>query len=100
MLTALLILPLPINSDKVSVSFWIKTSQTSIAMITELSQYSNNKNAFYIALREYFSVTTPQKIIDSNIKSNGNWMHYVFTANKETGKMEIFENKISIRVYT
>ena len=39
-----------INSYKVSISFWIKTSQTGIAVLQEISSNSDNKNAFATAI--------------------------------------------------
>ena len=39
-----------INSDKVSISFWIKTTQTTTGVLAELSSNSDNTNAFYVAL--------------------------------------------------
>lgn len=41
-----------INSDKISVSFWVKTSQTALAMITELSVNAASNNAFYADINE------------------------------------------------
>ena len=44
----------PINtSDKVSISFWMKTSQTATAIITELSTNTNNNNAFSNIIPRY-----------------------------------------------
>ena len=39
-----------IGTDKVSISFWMKTSQTVIAVLQELSSNSDNKNAFATAI--------------------------------------------------
>lgn len=39
-----------IGTDKVSISFWMKTSQTGIAVLQEISSNSDNKNAFAIAI--------------------------------------------------
>ena len=39
-----------IGTDKVSISFWMKTSQTGIAVLQELSLNSDNKNAFATAI--------------------------------------------------
>ena len=35
-----------LGTDKVSISFWIKTSQTAVAIVLELSNNYNNFNAF------------------------------------------------------
>ena len=37
---------LPVNSDKVTIAFWMKTTQTSVGIIVELSQNTNTNNAF------------------------------------------------------
>ena len=39
-----------IGTDKISISFWMKTSQTGIAVLQELSSNSDNKNAFATAI--------------------------------------------------
>ena len=39
-----------IGADKVSISLWLKTSQTGIAVLQELSSNSDNKNAFATAI--------------------------------------------------
>ncbi|MCZ2084795.1 MAG: LamG domain-containing protein [Flavobacteriales bacterium] len=41
---------LPINSDKVTIAFWMKTTQTAVSVLTELSLNSDNKNAFVTAI--------------------------------------------------
>ena len=55
-----------INSDKVSISFWIKTNQTGIAILQELSLNSDNKNAFATAI----NVESPNKISMQNKKAS------------------------------
>ena len=73
-----------IGADKVSISFWIKTSQTATAIIAELSTNTNNNNAFYNAISDL----TPNKIAvgdhtsaynigDSAININDNNWHHV-----------------------
>lgn len=88
-----------INGDKLSVSFWMKTTQTSIAAVTELSNNANNKNAFLSLVNEIDAesggvgrlmtsitqpgteITTPGPIWNTsftNIDINdGNWRHFV-----------------------
>ncbi len=39
-----------IGSDKISISYWQKTSNNAVSFISELSAVSDNKNAFYLAL--------------------------------------------------
>lgn len=43
---------LPLNSDKVSISFWIKTSQTSTGIVAEMSENFNVNNAFGLLLND------------------------------------------------
>ena len=75
-----------IGTDKVSISFWIKTNQTAVAIIAELSTNTNNNNAFYNAISDL----TPNKIAvgdhtsgssynigDSAININDNNWHHV-----------------------
>ena len=73
-----------IGTDKVSISFWIKTSQTATAIIAELSTNTNNNNAFYNVISDL----TPNKIAvgdhtsaynigDSAININDNNWHHV-----------------------
>ena len=41
-----------IGTDKVSISFWMKTSQTATSIIAELSTNTNNNNAFYVVIND------------------------------------------------
>ena len=41
-----------IGTDKVSISFWMKTTQTATAIIAELSTNTNNNDAFYNAIND------------------------------------------------
>lgn len=94
---------LPINSDKVTVAFWMKTSQTTLGMITELSTHASSNNAFYATLNE---TATGISSIDSasngiNAKSaafainNGNWHHVVVVIDRNqsaTNTIKIYIN--------
>lgn len=79
-----------IGTDKVSISFWIKTSQTATAIITELSTNTNNNNAFYNALNDLLANrisigdhTSGYNIGDSAININdNNWHHVVMMINR------------------
>ena len=79
-----------IGTDKVSISFWIKTSQTATGIIAELSTNTNNNNAFYNALNDLLANrisigdhTSGYNIGDSAININNNtWRHIVLTIDR------------------
>ena len=79
-----------IGTDKVSISFWIKTSQTATGIIAELSTNTNNNNAFYNALNDLLANrisigdhTSGYNIGDSAININdNNWHHVVMMINR------------------
>lgn len=89
-----------INSDKVSISFWIKTTQTGSGILAELSSNYNNNNAFLAA------VTNKAEIADhtsggsnynygassSNINT-GSWCHVVMIIDRSLGSSQ---NKIYV----
>ena len=58
-----------LGTDKVSISFWMKTSQTVVSIITELSTNSNNFNSFYGAINN----AIPNRVdVYDNISSSSN----------------------------
>ena len=74
-----------INSDKVSISFWIKTSQTATAAVIELGTNTNSNNSFISSIND--SLANRVSITDHislynignsaiNINDN-NWHHVV-----------------------
>ena len=76
---------LPINSDKVTIAFWMKTTQTAVAIITELSPNTNTNNAFMAVLNNvtnsgklgfYDRVTNYNNKEITNVNNN-TWMHVV-----------------------
>ena len=79
-----------IGTDKVSVSFWMKTSQTATSIVAELSTNTNNNNAFYIALSDILpnrialgDHISGYNIGDSAININdNNWHHVVLMINR------------------
>ena len=94
-----------LNSDKVSISFWMKTSQTQQSILIELSSNSDNTNAFYL---------TPNNGIQTGLglrNRNGSnysfftspwalnaWNHVVCIidrANPITSECKIYVNNIS-----
>ena len=93
---------LNINSDKVSISFWIKTSQTAIAAVLELSSIMNNFNAFGVfinnALANRIDIAGNQSglnIVSSATNINNNtWRHIVLTIDRSLAGNQ--ENKIYV----
>ena len=105
-----------INGDKLSVSFWMKTTQTSKAAVTELSNNANNKNAFLSLVNEIDAesggvgrlmtsitqpgtdITQPGPIFNTsftNIDINdGNWRHFVLLLDR--GVQSLLEASIYI----
>lgn len=93
-----------INGDKVSVSFWMKTTQTSWGAIADLGNNiwtvpNNSLNSFLICQNENTnpayggvgklqvvhsqSPASPRNITYTNININdGNWRHFVVTINR------------------
>ena len=80
-----------VGTDKVSVSFWMKTSQTATAAILELSNNFNNNNAFGSFINDLFAnkITisdhnpSGHNIVDSAININDNvWRHIVITIDR------------------
>ena len=90
-----------IGADKVSISFWIKTSQTVAAIIAELSTNTNNNNAFYNALNDLLpnrialgDHISGYNIGDSAININdNNWHHVVLIIDRSLGTSQ---NKIYV----
>ena len=87
---------LPLNSDKVCVKFWLKTRQTSVGLVTELSESLNTSgnNGFWIILNntsanklEFLdrnnSVSNSNNIVRPNPNINsGVWQHIVITSDR------------------
>ena len=75
---------LPINSDKISLSFDMKTSSITTQFLMELSNDSTGKNAFYLALvssKLRFGNRTPDNTIDITY-SSGVWQNIVITVDR------------------
>ena len=80
-----------LNSDKVSISFWIKTSQTAGAIVSEIStNASSGTNAFGVYINDLLAnrieIVDGQSglnIGNSAININDNqWRHIVLTINR------------------
>ena len=80
-----------INSDKVSISFWIKTTQIAVATIVEISTNFNFNNAFAVFIND--ALANKVEIADhnpsgynlgsppTNINDN-TWRHIVLTIDR------------------
>ena len=91
-----------IGTDKVSISFWIKTSQTAGAIITESSTNTNNNNAFGVYINDLLANRI--EIVDNqyglnignsatNINNN-TWRHIVLIIDRS--KVGNQQNKIYV----
>ena len=80
-----------INSDKVSISFWLKTSQTNTAVITELGTNTNSNNSFISSIND--TLANRVSITDHNSSgfnignsainiNDNNWHHVVLMINR------------------
>ena len=80
-----------IDTDKVSISFWIKTSQTAGAIIAELSTNYNKNNAFLTVIND--TLANRVSIGDKNSSgynigssatniNNNTWRHIVLTIDR------------------
>lgn len=77
---------LPINSDKVTISFWMNTLNNNTSFIYELSSnYGANNNAFacYIEasdpnkIRSYVGASGNNNAVSAPITKNGVWQHVI-----------------------
>lgn len=81
---------LPVNSDKVTIAFWIKTSQTNIGVVVMLSNDYNLYSAFTAILNDlhpnriYIADHTKSYNISysSNIINDNNWHHIALTIDR------------------
>ena len=87
---------LPLNSDKVCVKFWMKTSQTLPGLITELSDNYNNSNSFCsfvngisqnkIDNSDHTTGGSNYNLVSSSIDINNNsWVHVIITIDRSLG---------------
>lgn len=83
---------LPISSDKLSISFWIKTDQSNVAIFMSLSASYSESNAINVVINEnaskslQFSVSKSPPFDANNISTNANirstWKHVILTADR------------------
>ena len=88
-----LITPLSLT-DKMTLSFWLKTSQTQLAVPFEYSPNWNHNNAFIITLNESAnglflvgSRTNAYNIrtVDNFIANDDVWRHYIYVIDRSLG---------------
>lgn len=83
---------LPISSDKLSISFWIKTNQSSVAILMMLSSSYSQANAISVLMNEnaskslQFSVSKFPPFGANNVSMSANikssWKHIVLTTDR------------------
>lgn len=93
---------LPVNSDKVTVAFWMKTTQTGVAIVGEMSPNTNSNNTFswYINDAVANSVQFNSRNTGYNQSArtganNGTWKHFVAVidrAQNAANEILIYEN--------
>ena len=93
---------LPINSDKVTVAFWIKTTQTGVSAIVEMSPNTNSNNTFsaYMndAVANSIQFNSRKELSNQSARTranNGTWKHFVAVIDRsQNGSNEIliYEN--------
>ena len=91
---------LPLNSDKVCIKFWMKTTQTGSAIVTEMSPNLNSNNAFYITINESANkIWLADRASNYNIGisvasvNTGSWIHVICIIDRSFG---VNQNKIYI----
>ena len=92
---------LPLNSDKVCIKFWMKTTQTGSAIVTEMSRNLGANNAFYITINESANkIWLADRASNYNIGisvasvNTGSWIHAVMTIDRS--KNGTSQNKIYV----
>ena len=79
-----------IGTDKVSISFWIKTSQTATSAVIELGTNTNSNNSFICSINDTLAnrVSITDHISGYNVGSsatninNNTWRHIVLTIDR------------------
>ena len=95
---------LPLNSDKVCIKFWMKTTQTGPAIVTEMSPNLYFNNAFYITINESANkIWLADRASNYNIGisvasvNTGSWIHAVMTIDRSqngTSQNKIYVNGV------
>ena len=89
---------LPLNSDKVCIKFWMKTTQSALSIISETSADSGANNAFRLVLNTNSIAIVDHNIYNNTLLSNfvvnnGDWFHIIVSIDRSLG---INQNKIFI----
>ena len=84
---------LPLNSDKVCVKFWMKTTQTTMGVIAELSSDYAQNSAFEIPLvdgkvgmYDHGISPTGYNIAQTNAVNNNVWRSIIIVTDRSLGK--------------
>lgn len=95
-----------IGTDKVSISFWMKTKQTVAAIIVELSANTNTNNAFSAYINDNVANSIQFNSRNTGINqsaqtgvNNGTWKHFVAVIDRaQNGANEIliYENGVLV----
>ena len=91
-----------VGTDKVSISFWMKTTQTAAAIVGEMSPDTNSNNTFSWYINDNFansiqfnSLNTGNNQSTITGANNGTWKHFVAVIDRsQNGANEIliYEN--------
>ena len=91
-----------LGTDKVSISFWMKTTQTAAAIVGEMSPNTNSNNTFSWYINDnvansiqFNSQNTGQNQSARTGANNGTWKHFVAVIDRsQNGENEIliYEN--------
>ena len=91
-----------VGTDKVSISFWMKTTQTAAAIVGEMSPDTNSNNTFSWYINDnvansiqFNSLNTGQNQSIRTGANNGTWKHFVAVIDRsQNGANEIliYEN--------
>lgn len=94
-----------INSDKVSISFWIKTSQTAVAIIAELSSVFDNDNSFAAYINSPANritmadhTTIYNRTSGTTVINNNSWHHIALITDRSLGtnQTKIYINNVLV----
>ena len=93
-----------VGTDKVSISFWMKTSQTAGAIVLELSPNTNSNNAFSVYMNDnvpnsiqFNSKNTVENKTAVTGANSGTWKHYVAVIDRSldnSNEIKVYENKV------
>ena len=91
------------NSDKLTISFWMKTTQTSLGMLIEVDTNALSANSFYIDINEFGPMVFKDnqssmqntRITNENVRNNA-WHHILITSDRSLGvnQSKIFINGV------